>query len=274
MTQRVLVTGGASGLGRAMAARYISAGARVLITDRDDVSGKRTAAELGERAAFQHLDVTQESSFADVLAWCEREWGGLDVLINNAGVAAAGRFELIPEQDWNWVLDINLLGVVRGCRAFVPLFKRQGSGTIINIASLAALTNLPAMSSYNVSKSAVLALSQTLRHELAPYGISTTVVCPGFVRTNLGSSVRSPDPEAERLIDKLMASSTVTAEEVADQVFSAATKGDYLVLTHADGRKFHLMQRFAPRLADKVRIGFWQRLRGKFEKNASSKGKA
>lgn len=263
--ERVLVTGGASGLGKAMAHRYLAAGARVLIADINAEAGELTAKELGERAHFVRLDVTDDASFADALAWCEREWGGLDVLINNAGVAAAGRFELITQADWDWAIDINLMGVVRGCRAFVPLFKRQGSGKIVNVASMAALTNLPAMSSYNVSKAGVLALSQTLRHELAPFGISTTVVCPGFVRTNLGASLRSPDPEAERMMGKLMSSSTVTPEDVAEQVFTAAQRGDYLVLTHKDARKFHLMQRFAPKLADKARIDFWRRLRAKID---------
>lgn len=260
---RVLITGAASGLGKAMARRYVDAGAKVLITDLDAEAGQLAAKELG--AQFLRLDITDDGAWADAVQWCEQEWGGLDVLVNNAGVASGGRFELVSMEDWQWVLDINVLGVVRGCRAFVPGFKRQGSGTIVNVASLAALTNLPAMSSYNVSKTAVLALSQTLRHELAPYGVSTTVVCPGFVRTNLGATLRSPDPEAARMMERLMKSSTVTPEDVAEQVFTAAQRGDFLVLTHKDGRRFHWMQRFAPRLADKARIDFWQRLRAKIE---------
>lgn len=268
-SERVLITGGASGLGKAMARRYVDAGARVLIADLNVEAGELTAKELGERASFQRLDVTDDASWESVLAWCAGDWAGLDLLINNAGVAGGGRFELIAQADWDWAMDINLMGVVRGCRAFVPLFKRQGSGKIVNVASLAALTNLPAMSSYNVSKAGVVALSQTLRHELAPYGITTTVVCPGFVRTNLSSSVRSPDPAAERTIAKLMSSSTVTPEDVAEQVFNASQRGDFLVLTHKDGRRFHFLQRFAPKLADKARIDFWRRLRTKIEKEAT-----
>lgn len=266
---RVLVTGGASGLGKAMAQRYLDAGAQVLIADVNADAGELAAKELGERASFLRLDVTDDESWEAALKWCENEWGGLDVLINNAGVAAGGRFERISVADWDWIIAINLMGVVRGCRTFVPLFKRQGSGTIVNVASLAALTNLPAMSSYNVTKTAVLALSQTLRHELSPYGISTTVVCPGFVQTNLGATMRSPDPEAERVMFRLMGSSGVTPADVAEQVYTAATNGKFLVLTHKDGRKFHFLQRFVPRLADKARIGYWQRLRAKIERGDS-----
>jgi len=267
VTQRVLITGAASGLGKAMARRWLDAGARVLIADRDVEAGELAAKELGEQASFLRLDITDDAAWADAVQWCEQHWGGLDVLVNNAGVAAGGRFERIGMDDWQWVLDINVLGVVRGCRAFVPGFKRQGSGTIVNVASLAALTNLPAMSSYNVSKSAVVALSQTLRHELAPDGISTTVVCPGFVQTNLTSTLRSPDPDVTKVMQRLMQSSTVTPQDVAEQVFAAVQRGEFMVLTHRDGRRFRLMQRFAPRQADKMRIGFWRRLRAKIEQN-------
>jgi NADP-dependent 3-hydroxy acid dehydrogenase YdfG len=258
MTTRVLITGAASGLGKAMADRWAAGGARVLITDRDAETGEVAAKELGQ--TFLRLDVTDDAAWQAALEWCTREWGGLDVLVNNAGVAAAGRFERITLEDWQWALEANVMGVVRGCRTFVPLFKRQRSGTIVNIASLAALTNLPAMSSYNVSKAGVVALSQTLRHELAPYGVSTTVVCPGFVHTNLGSTMRSPDPEASQVMNRLMKASTVTAQDVAHQVFAAVERGRFLVLTHGDGRRFHLIQRLAPKRADKVRIRFWRRL--------------
>lgn len=263
---RVLVTGAASGLGRAIAERYAAAGSAVAVTDIDADAGQRIAEQLGERAVFRPLDVTDDAAWRDVADWCRHAWGGLDVLVNNAGVAAAGRFERIAVEDWQWIIDINLLGVVRGCRAFVPMFKEAGSGQLVNIASLAALTNLPAMSSYNVSKSAVVALSQTLRHELAPFGIGTTVVCPGFVQTNLGASLRSPDPEAERVMFRLLGAATVTPAEVAQQTYDAACADEFLVLTHRDGRRFARMQRFAPWLADRARVAFWRRLRAKFEK--------
>jgi len=119
--------------------------------------------------------------------------------------------------------------------------------------------NLPAMSSYNVTKAAVLSLSETLRLELEPYGVHTTVVCPGFVRTNLETRLRSPDPAIAALMRKLMASSKVTAAEVAEQVFDAVTNNKFLVLTHKDGRRAALLKRFG--LTDGQVRRYWARLR-------------
>ncbi|RZS30405.1 NADP-dependent 3-hydroxy acid dehydrogenase YdfG [Herbihabitans rhizosphaerae] len=264
---RVLVTGGASGLGAAIAHRYAKDGARVLVSDVDGEAGEKTVAALGDSAAFVKLDVTSDADWTAAREWCEREWDGLDVLVNNAGVAGGGRFERISMADWEWIMAINLTGVVRGCREFVPLFKRQGSGHLVNVASLAAIMNLPAMASYNVSKAAVLSLSETLRTELSPYGIGTTVVCPGFVRTNLGARMRSADPAAERMMERLMESSSVTPDDVAEQVFQAVHSGQFMVLTHKEGRKAARLKRLMPRLVDAQREKYWQRLRAKIERD-------
>ena len=262
--RRVLVTGAGSGLGRAMAGRFARDGAKVLVTDVDVAAGEAAAKEI--EAAFLPLDVTDEASWAAALDWCEREWDGLDVLVNNAGVASGGRFERISLADWDWIWEINLRGVVQGCRTFVPLFKRQGSGHLVNVASLAAIMNLPAMSSYNVTKAGVLALSETLRYELEPYGIATTVVCPGFVKTNIGDRMRSPDPGAVKVNAKLLESSTVTPEDVADQVFAAVARKRFLVLTHSDGRKSARLKRYLPGMVDRQVAKYWTRLRPSLER--------
>ena len=104
-------------------------------------------------------------------AWVEPDWGGLDLLVNNAGVAGGGRIERCSIEDWQWIFDVNLFGVVRGTRAFVPMLKAQGSGRIVNTASLAGLVHPPGMGSYNAVKAAVVAFSETAAHELAPYGV-------------------------------------------------------------------------------------------------------
>lgn len=109
-------------------------------------------------------------------------------------MAAGGRIDVLTVEDWRWITEINLFGVVRGCRTFTPLFKRQGSGHIVNTASAAGLVHPPVMSSYNAVKAAVVALSETLTHELGPYGITTSVVCPTFFRTNLASSLTAGTP--------------------------------------------------------------------------------
>jgi NADP-dependent 3-hydroxy acid dehydrogenase YdfG len=262
MADRVLVTGSASGLGRAIANRYRQAGAQVLVSDVDEDRAEAAAGELGTRSI--RLDVTSDDDWASARDWCEREWGGLDVLVNNAGVGAGGRFEKIEMADWDWIWEINVKGVVRGCRTFVPDFKARGSGHLVNVASLAGIMNLPAMSSYNVTKAAVISLSDTLRLELEPYGVHTTVVCPAFVRTNLHDRLRSPDPAIAGLMDKLMASSQVTADDVARQVVDAVAHDRFRVLTHKDGRRSALLKRFG-RTDGQVRE-YWARLRKAVEK--------
>jgi NADP-dependent 3-hydroxy acid dehydrogenase YdfG len=268
MTDRVLVTGAASGLGRAVAARYRAAGWRVLVSDVDGDAAAATAAELG--CDWLRLDVTADEDWASARDRCEREWGGLDVLVNNAGVGAGGRFEKIGMADWDWIWEINVKGVVRGCRTFVPDFKARGAGHLVNVASLAGIMNLPAMSSYNVTKAAVISLSDTLRLELEPYGVHTTVVCPAFVRTNLGERLRSPDPALATLMDRLMSSSKITAEDVADQVFAAVAAKRYLVLTHPDGRRSAFLKRLG--LTDGQVRKYWARLREAVEKAPVAEG--
>jgi NAD(P)-dependent dehydrogenase (short-subunit alcohol dehydrogenase family) len=260
MTIRVLVTGGSSGLGRAIVDRYANAGGRVLIADLVPPAAPTT----GE-TSFQPLDVRSEDDWRRVRDWCESTWGGLDVLVNNAGVAAAGRIERIELADWDWILDINLKGAVLGCRTFVPLLKRQGGGHIVNVASLAGLMNLPGMASYNVSKAAVIALSETLRYELAPWGIGTTVVCPGFVPTNLGASLRSPDAVLAEQAARWIARGSVTPERVAEQVVAAVAKGRFLVLTHPEGRSSVRLKRLLPRLADARVARMWQRTKARLD---------
>ncbi|MBW3659936.1 MAG: SDR family oxidoreductase [Actinobacteria bacterium] len=250
MSRRVLVTGAASGLGRAIAAAAAGAGWRVLLTDLDGDAARRAAAELAAATGVDvrplALDVRDEQAWDAAVTTVRDAWGGLDVLVNNAGVAAGGRIDHLPLEDWQWIVDINVLGAVRGCRAFVPLLKEQGSGHVVNVASLAGLLHPPFMASYNVTKAGVVALSETLRAELEPYGIATTCVCPGFFPTDLGTTLRSPDPAVHELTAKLMASSDVTADDVAAMVLEAVEDGTFLVLTERAGRIAYGAKRFAP----------------------------
>ena len=206
--RRVLVTGGASGLGAALVAALAARGDRVLATDL----AERAPETLPRGADYLRLDVTSDDDWRAALTRVEDAWGGLDVLVNNAGVAAGGRIDHLTLDDWRWITEINLFGVVRGCRTFTPLFKRQGSGHIVNTASAAGLIHPPTMSSYNAVKAAVVALSETLQHELAPYGVSTSVVCLSFFRTNLASSLSGSDPAVEASASRLINGSKLGAE--------------------------------------------------------------
>lgn len=264
---RVLVTGAGSGLGRALATRWTEAGAQVLVSDVDSAAAEAVAKELGQPALT--LDVTTDDGWAAALDHCRTDWGGLDVLVNNAGVGGGGRFERISIEDWDWIWEVNLKGVVRGCRTFVPLFKEQGAGHIVNVASLAGLMNLPAMASYNVTKAGVVALSETLRLELEPYGVRTTVVCPAYFATNLGERTRTPDPAVAKVMDKLMASSKVTASDVAGQVVAAVRDNKFLVLTHPDGRRSVRLKRWLPKVVDNQVRTYWSRLRSTVEREGA-----
>jgi len=238
--RRVLVTGGASGLGLALVRALVARGDHVLATD---VQTDRPDA-LPEAAAYLPLDVRSDEAWAAALAHVRETWGGLDLLVNNAGVAAGGRIDVATMDEWRWIVDINLLGVVRGCRTFTPLLKEQGSGHIVNTASLAGLVHAPGMSAYNTVKAGVVALSETLSHELAPHGIDVSVICPSFFRTNLGSSFQGADTEMEEAGKKMVSGSKRTADEIAAIVVRGIDARRDVILTDRDGRLAWRAKRF------------------------------
>ncbi|HEX7827105.1 MAG TPA: SDR family NAD(P)-dependent oxidoreductase [Mycobacterium sp.] len=242
----VLITGGASGLGAALAQRYAARGDRVLVTDRTPTE------HLPTGARYQHLDVTSESDWADALARVRDEFGDLDVLINNAGIAAGGRVDLLDADHWRRVLEVNVLGAVNGCRTFAPTFKARGHGHIVNVASMAGLVHPAAMSSYNASKAAVVALSETLRHELAPYGIDTTVVCPSFFRSNLASSLGGDDPLMDAVAVNLISGAPLDASQIAARVIEGVDARRFLVMPDRAGRVNYWKKRLARPLYDRT----------------------
>lgn len=237
---RVLVTGAGSGLGRAIALAWARRGARVLVADIAQARGEESVALCkaagAADAAFLSLDVTREADHQAALSWVTAHWQGLDILVNNAGVAGGGDFEGISEDDWLWMLNINLMGVVRGCRVFTPLFKQQQRGQFVNIASMAGLLNPPAMANYNVAKAGVVALSDTLAAELSPWNIRTLVVCPSYFQTNLAESLRTHDPLTKAALGKLLASSDLTADDIAEGIVKAVESGENLYLPHAQAQ--------------------------------------
>ena len=254
-TDRIFITGGASGLGRATALRFARAGWRVCIGDVHAERGEETRKLLGKDAIHLRCDVTREEDLRAAAEHLEREWHGVDVVVNNAGVAGAGAIEEMTLADWQWIIEINLLGVVRGCRAFVPMLKRQKSGHIVNVASMAGLLDVPLMSSYNATKAAVVSLSETLQNELADAGIGVSVVCPSFFKTNLGESMRAPDPQFHTAVQKLLESGSLTADDVADQIFRAVASKTFYVLPHAEGRIAWRLKRTLPRAAYRAIVG-------------------
>jgi NAD(P)-dependent dehydrogenase (short-subunit alcohol dehydrogenase family) len=215
--RRVLVTGAASGLGAALTAAFRARGDEVLATDLAPGQDLR-------------LDITSDGDWATAVARVEERWGGLDVLVNNAGVAGGGRIDVAGLDEWEWITEINLFGVVRGCRAFVPMLKRQRSGRIVNVASLAGLVHPAGMASYNAVKAAVVALTETLGHELAPYDVHASVVCPSYFRTNLMATLRGADEALGSIVTQLVETSPFTAADIAEAVLAGLDAGDEIIL--------------------------------------------
>ena len=245
----IFITGAGSGLGRALALAAGKHGMMVAVSDLHDTRAMETGREL-QNAGVQHLclpcDVRNDADLRRAVGRVVQRWGRLDIMVNNAGVAGAGLFEAISPEDWDFLLDVNLLGVVRGCRAAMTPMKRQGQGHIVNIASMAALTPAPAMSNYNVSKAGVVSLSETLRTELAPLNIHVTLVCPSFFRTNLGESLRTTDPVTTARFRKLIDSGDLSAEEIAHMILKAVEKQQFLLIPHHEARRVWRQKRWQP----------------------------
>ena len=160
------------------------------------------------------------------------------------------------------------MGVVRGCRVFTPIFREQGSGQFINVASAAGLLNPPGMGSYNVAKAGVVALSETLKVELGRYGIGVTVACPAFFQTNLTESIRAPQPGMDKVINQLMSKSTLSADDVASAVIRGAERGELVVAPHKLERRMWLLKRFAPDQYYKLIAKRFEKLARKMAKGA------
>ncbi|WP_155057261.1 SDR family oxidoreductase [Streptomyces blattellae] len=256
--QLVLVTGAGSGIGRATAFAFAESGARVVAVDRDAEAAARTA-ELSllvgaPEAWAETVDVSDEQAMGKLAERVAAEYGVVDVLVNNAGIGLSGSFMDTTPEDWRKVLDVNLWGVVHGCRLFGKQMAERGQGGhIVNIASAAAYLPSRSLPAYSTSKAAVLMLSECLRAELAGQGIGVTAVCPGFVNTNITSTARfaGVDADEEKRRQKksarLYGLRNYPPEKVADAVLRAVVKNQAVVPVTPEARGARLMSRFTPR---------------------------
>lgn len=185
-----LVTGGARGIGEAYVRALHEAGAHVVIADILEAEGSALAEELGEEALFVHLDVTNEEDWAAAVAASVGAFGGVDVLVNNAGIANAAPIEHFTTAKWDAVIAVNMTGTFFGCRAVVPVMKKQFAdhgrgGSIINISSVEGMRGSKGLHGYTAAKFGVRGLSQSLAVELGEFGIRVNSVHPGFIRTSM-----------------------------------------------------------------------------------------
>ncbi|OEJ95468.1 SDR family oxidoreductase [Streptomyces thermolilacinus] len=255
--QLVVVTGAAGGIGRATALAFAEAGARVVAVDRDAEGAARTADQAlraGAPGAWPEVvDVGDEQAMEKLAARVAAEYGTVDVLVNNAGIGLSGSFFDTTADDWRKVLDVNLLGVVHGCRFFGrQMVERGQGGHIVNTASAAAFQPTRLLPAYGASKAAVLMLSESLRAELAGRGIGVTAICPGFVNTGITATARFagvPEVEERRLRKRtagLYARRNYPPEKVAAAILRAVAENRPLVPVTPEARAAHLLSRFAP----------------------------
>jgi NAD(P)-dependent dehydrogenase (short-subunit alcohol dehydrogenase family) len=259
--KRIAITGAGKGFGRALALEFAGHGWNVVSTDIDLSTAEETLGMVkqagGDGLAIK-CDVTNIDEFENLAAQLENEWSGVDIFVNNAGVAAGGFIEDHSLEDWEWLLNINLMGMVYGCKVFTPVLEKQGQGHLVNVASAAGLLSAAEMAIYNVSKGAVVSLSETLRTELSPRGIGVTVVCPGFFKTDLLSTMRSTHDRADKMAELAMDISTLSAAEVAKKTYKDVEKNRMYSIAMRDMRILWAIKRFFPETYFKLMSKMYQ----------------
>ncbi|MFF6775722.1 SDR family oxidoreductase [Streptomyces sp. NPDC012637] len=257
--QLVLVTGAASGIGRATAFAFAEAGARVVAVDRDAEGAARTAEMsrlIGAPEAWgETADVADEQAMEKLAAKVAGEYGVVDVLVNNAGIGLTGSFLETTSEEWKRVLDVNLWGVIHGCRAFgAQMAERGQGGHIVNTASAAAFQPSRALPAYSTSKAAVLMLSECLRAELADQGIGVSAICPGIVNTNITATARfagvtdeAEEKRRQQKVSRLYGLRNYPPEKVADAILRAVLRNEAVVPVTPEARGAHLLSRLSPR---------------------------
>lgn len=247
--KNAVVTGAGSGLGRELCLKLAERKYRILLADvnvaqaRESLEMVRTAGGDGEIYA---CDVTQKEAVEQMARYAFNTFRRVDLLINNAGVTSAGFTGDIPIEDWEWCINIDMWGMIYGCHYFIPQMRTQGGGYIINVASAAGLVCLPEMGPYNVAKAGVIALSETIRTELAPHNIGVTVVCPSFFKTNLLKSMRYQNDFQKELAQTTFDRSRLNASDIAGYVMKAMDKNRLYVVPGLNAKLIWLDKRFAP----------------------------
>src|SRR3954451_20408164 len=247
-----VVTGAASGIGNAVATRLAEEGMKVVLADIEEgplADAEKVLADTGATVLAVPTDVTKGDQMDALAEKTYATFGTAHVVHNNAGVATGGPMWTLTEADWQWVLGVNLWGVIHGVRAFVPRMVEQAEGHVVNTASMAGLTSAPMMGPYNVSKHGVVTLSETRAAELALVGspVKVSVLCPGWVNTRINEAERTRPPELQdaapadpsmaemgrQLLDGLIASG-LPPSEVAGRVLDAIREERFYILTHPE----------------------------------------
>ncbi|MGH3788545.1 MAG: SDR family oxidoreductase [Pseudonocardiaceae bacterium] len=256
--QLVVITGAGSGIGRATALEFAEHGAEVVVTDIDQQAAERTAqlaGTIGPCAIAYLLDVSDRGAVEKFGTVLRERHGTPDVVVNNAGIGVAGPFFDTTVADWERIIDVNLWGVIHGCRVLGGLMVDGGAGgTIVNVASAAAYLPSRALPAYTTTKAAVLALSQCLRGELAEAGIGVVAVCPGLVHTNIAGTTRfvglsaTAEHTAQRRSTELYRRRNFTAERAAREILRAVQRNAAIAPITLEAKAGLLASRLTPGL--------------------------
>ena len=249
-TKTVVITGAGSGFGRGLALDFARLGWKVAVSDinmeRVEESVRLVNGAGGQGMAVK-CDVTRHEEVQALADAVIAKWGTVDIIINNAGVPVVGFMEKISLEDWKFEIDLMLMGVIYGCRIFIPIFKKQGWGHIVNTASSAGIVSLPEMAPYNVTKAGVISLSETLRCELRGSNIGVTVVCPTFFKTNLMDQIRTTDEHQFKMANAFFERMSFgTIESVSRATLKAIRKNKLYVLPQPDAKLFWFLKRMTP----------------------------
>jgi NAD(P)-dependent dehydrogenase (short-subunit alcohol dehydrogenase family) len=268
--RRVLITGATSGSGEALAVLFGRYGWSVAVTGRNRervaLSAKKVRAAGGQVLEID-LEVTRYEDFEGAARHVAEAWGGLDILVNNAGVTGGESIEDGSINLWHRIIDINTFGVVHGCKAFAPILRESGGGHIVNISSVAAFVSAPEMASYNVSKAAVLSLSETLDAELAPHHIDVTVACPGVFQSELGAEGRvlaSPNARMMKSLRREQETTSQTAEDVVGKIVVDMARKRLYSLPGGDLRAQWIIKRISPEFSRRLIAFLYARRLWKF----------
>ncbi len=222
-----------------------------MISDLNEETAAETA-ELARQAGASETRVVRcnvaEAEEVEALAEAtEDAFGGVDLLANNAGVGCGGRVGELSLADWRRCLDVNLWGVIHGCHAFVPRMRAQGSGHVLNVSAAAGLFAIPRMGAYAAAKAAVVSISETLAVELRGSGVSVSVACPSFFKTNVVHDGLFADAASRAAAQRLIGRVNVTADQVATECIEALERGELHLVPMADARWLWRLKRALPR---------------------------
>jgi len=259
------ITGAGSGIGRELAAALARRGAHLSLTDIDAEGLADTVALCegrGVKVTWRRLDVADRDAIYEWASAVPEEHGQVNLLFNNAGVALVADVATMSDEDMHWLVDINLWGVVNGCRAFLPHLEASGEGHIVNLSSVFGLLSIPSQSAYNIAKFGVRGFSDALRMELeiSKSCVSVTTVHPGGVKTNIARSARqdpstsTPTRKGQDIGEAFDRIARTTADSAAAQILAGVERNRRRVVVGADGKALDLISRLPAGLYQRVLV--------------------